>query len=856
MAPALPAPNLRIFRMLRKKTLILVMLAVTLAVSGCKSAKERAEAHFASAKELLQKGDVDRAIVEFRNVFKLDPNSHDARMTFADLLEKRGDLAGAFGQYRQVIEQNPQDLPALKAAARIAANMSNWTEAAAQVKAGLALAPDDPELLAVKAATDYSAAITANDEAARKAAAAAAQAMIAKLPDDLLLRRVVIDSLMRDQDYDGAEREIDAAMQLAPKDKSFYGLKLSVLSARKDDAGIEAELKKMIAVFPDDPQMGLALVRWYVTHGELDQAEAYLQQAAAGPSTQAKLDLVGFLAKYRGPDAALAELDKIIAALPADQPTDQAAEPAAGQAGGKGAKAAAPAATVRTFRALRASILFDKGDRQKAIDEMKATLDGALETDETRRIKVALAKMQAQTGDMVSARALVEQVLAEDKGQLDAIKLKAGWLTQADSPDDAITLLRAALDAHPNDPEVMTLMAQAYERAGNHQLVGDMLSQAVQASNKAPDTSVRYAAFLVQDKKYLPAESVLVDALRLDPNNLQLLGPLGRLYVLMKDWPRATQVADKLDEIGTPEAKQAGEALRPAILAGQQNLDAAESYLQGLSAQGGSNAGPADIALLRAYLSSGDTAKAQELAQQMLAKDPANPQLRFIAATVQAASGDQAGAEAALRALVKDNPKWVPAWLSLINMFGAAGQEPEARSTLDAALQAAPDSPDLLSIRATFLERDGDVDGAIKIYDQLYQQNSGNLILANNLASLLASYHGKDPASLDRAYAIARRLQDTQVPAFQDTYGWITYLRGDPQGALSYMESAAKGLPKDPLTQFHLAEVYRALSRPDDAKAQYAKVVALVKPDDKRDFVETARSLMNGTPKPDAPKGG
>jgi hypothetical protein len=41
--------------------------------------------------------------------------------------------------------------------------------------------------------------------------------------------------------------------------------------------------------------------------------------------------------------------------------------------------------------------------------------------------------------------------------------------------------------------------------------------------------------------------------------------------------------------------------------------------------------------------------------------------------------------------------------------------------------------------------------------------------------------------------------------------------------------------------QFHLAEVYRAMKRPDDAKAQYVKVLAMVPADDPRAFVKTTR---------------
>lgn len=825
--------------MLRKQA-ILVMLAATLTLAGCKTAQQRAQEHFAAAKEFVAKGDLPHAVVEFRNVFQLDGKNRDARMAYAQMLKGHGDLPAAYGQYNQITEWYPSDLEAVRDAARTAAEISNWAEAKRQVTVGLALAPTDPDLLAVKAAVDYSAGVSSQDSKAWQAAAKTAADMVPQRPDDMLLRRVVFDSLMRTQEFDAAEREADDAIARMPKEKSLYELKLSALAARKDDPGIEAELKKMVGLFPDDPAMGATLLRWYVAKGQLDAAEAFLRQMVAShtgaAAAQPELDLVGFLARYRGPDVALAELDKIIAAPPQT--------------------AADASITVRTFRALRASILFDKGQHQQAMDEMKATLDGAPDGDETRRIKVALAKMEAAGGDMVGARALVEQVLSEDKGQPEAVKLKASWLIQGDNPDDAITLLRSALDAHPNDVEAITLMAQAYERLGNHQLLGDMLSQAVQASNAAPEQSIRYAAFLVQDKKYTTAESVLLDSLRLDPTNVGLLAPLGQLYVLMQDWPRAGQVADRLDQIGTPAAQRAADGLRPAILAGQKKTDEAVGFLQGLAAQGGTGARAADVAILRTYMANGELDKAQAFVQEMLAKTPDDPQVRFLSATVDLASGKAAAAEATYRALVKEDPKRVAVWIALIGELGGSGQDKAARAALDEGLAALPDSPDLLQIRAGYLEHDGDPDGAIKIYDQLYQKNSENTVLANNLASLLTTYHGTDPQSLDRAYAIARRLQGTTVPAFEDTYGWISYLRGDVQGALPYLVDAATKMPKEALAQYHLAEVYRALNRPEDAKTYYARVVDLAGPDDTRPFVEAARSMLKGTPVPDAPKGG
>lgn len=826
---------------MRKSVLVLSMVAAMGLLAACESSEDRAARHFASAQALVAAGDFDRATIEFRNVFELTPQNRDARMAFAAMLETREALPQAYAQYAQVVDQTPGDLDALRAAARIAATLSNWPAARTQVTAALALAPDAPDLLAVKAGADYAEAVTGRDDAARVTAADTAATLLATQPDNLLLHQVVIDNLIREQRFSAALEAVDTAITLAPQNKDLYLIRISVLLALQDEPAVETQLQDMVARFPDDPAMGATLLRWYVSRNELDPAEAYLRSAAAN-DTAGELDLVGFLARFRSPEAALAELDRIIGAgtIPAAAPATDGADPADPDA-----------VTLATFRALRASLRFDAGAREEAIAEMQSILTGAGASDETRRVKATLARMLFTTGDAVGARALVEEVLAEDASNVEAVKLKAAWLIDGDQVDEAVALLRSGLDANPRDTQIMTLLVQAYERLGNRGLMGDMLSQAVVASNNAPEESVRYASFLATDGSFLPAETVLIDALRLDPDNLSILRPLGQIYVALQDWPRATSVADRLEEIGGDEGVTAGRGLRAAILQGQQRTDEAVGYLQGLVADG--NAGlAAQIAIIRTYLDNGERDRARDFVAELRAAAPEDASLRFIEATVQSAIGETEAATATFRALVAEEPGRLQVWIALVRHLGLSDPQ-AARAALDEALVALPEAGDLLLIKAGYLEQDRDIPGAIAIYEQLYAQNSSNQILANNLASLLATHQAQDPASVERAYLVARRLRGTTVPAFADTFGWITHLRGDSAEALPYMETAAAGLTQDPQVQFHLAEVYRALSRPEDAKAQYARVLALVPETDTRPFVQSARTLATGNPQPDPP---
>jgi tetratricopeptide (TPR) repeat protein len=818
---------------------------------ACESSRDKAARHLASALQLVEKGDGDRALVEFRNVFQLDPENIEARRDFADFLVTRGDLGGAYGQYQAVIDRAPGDQAALRGAAQVAARMNNWPEAGRQAGALLALLPQDPELVAIKLAADYAAAVSTGATEARDTLATQATAMLQTRPDDIYLHRVVIDAMAQKKDFAGARVACDAAIKLFPKDAALYALRVSLLAALDDKPGVEAALIDMDQRFAD-PGAGQALLRWYVSNRQIDKAEAWLRGkvgAEGNAGLAARVQLILFLKQFRSPEAALAEVEAALKVAPATAP-DGAANGTANGTGGAnpaganpaGPNPAGPAITATGLRVLGASILFDQGKQDAGIAGMKAILDGATDadraTEEIRNVKVTLARMYLTTGDLVQSRALVEEVLKDEPGHVEGSKLKSGWLIDEDKTDDAVAVLRSALESAPRDAETMSLLAAAYGRAGNRDLQSDMLAQAVEASGKAPAESLRYANFLVGDQKYLPAETLLVDALRLDPANLDLLAAMGDLYIRMKDWPRAEGVAARLEDIGTPQSRNIADRLRPVILSQRDTVGAAVDYLRGLAQ--GSNDLRNQIALISAYLADGKVTEAKALAADILAKAPNDLQARFIMASVKGATGDGAGAIADFRALVTEDAKNAQGWIALIRQSAQVNGQPSVAPLIDEALSHLPDQPDLLLMKANILEANQDIDGAIAIYDLLYKQNSDDLVVANNMASLLSSYRSDQP-SLDRAWAVARRLNGTQVPAFADTYGWLAHLRGQTTEALPYLETAAKGLDQDPMVHFHYAEALKAAGRADEAKAQYTRALELVPQDDPRAFVAAAR---------------
>ncbi|MEO0566872.1 MAG: tetratricopeptide repeat protein [Pseudomonadota bacterium] len=773
-----------------------VLLASSLALlAACDSAEERAEGHFQTALEFIEDGDFSRATIEFRNVFKLNGNHHEARLAFARMLRENRDFSQSYSQFLRLVEQDPQNLEGQLALAQMAIELGNWEEAERHGKAAFDLAPDNPEAQAAKVALDYRDAVQDQDAEARQGAVEAAQGLLEDNPTSFAAQQVVIDHSIREQDWPAARAALDSAIASVPSMQGLYVLRLSVLNEMGEMDEVEAQFKDMIARFPEDEANRRNFLQWYLSQGNLDGAEAFLRDQIdpEEDSPDARLALVSFLAQARGAEAARAELDQQISSNP----------------------------DMVVLRTLRAALAFDQGDTEAARTELEEVLAAnPAPTSPINDAKITLARIDFAEGNTVGARARVEEVLEADPSHVEAMKMKAGWLVDDDQTGDAIIILREALGHSPRDADIMTLLASAHERNGSRTLMAEMLSLAVEASGNAPAESLRYANFLSSDDKALSAEDVLLDALRLQPQNQELLGALGVLYLNMQDWGRADGVITRLGQLenGTVMANE----LNARKLAAQGQEEDLIAFLEGLSTEGGGT----KLGLIRAHISRGNVEAALTEIDSALAETPNDLSLRFVRGSVLAGAQDFDAAEATFRAILEEAPQSERGWLALYRLKRAAGEPEAASGVLDEALTALPEAPQLLWTRAGEYELAGNIDGAIEIYESLYARNSSNLIIANNLASLLST-HQEDADSLQRAWQIGRRLQGSDVPAFQDTYGWIAYQRGDLDAALAHLEPAAEGIPDDPRVQYHLGATYAALGNIDAALAQFQKVTEM-----------------------------
>ncbi|WP_198654809.1 tetratricopeptide repeat protein [Albibacillus kandeliae] len=784
---------------------VLVLLLSFLALAACDSSEERAEEHFKSGLELIDKGDIERATIELRNALKLNNEHVPARLAFARILRDGGNDRTAYSQYLTVAEQEPQNFEAQIALSEMALENYDMAELKKHSEQALEIEPANLEAMSLNNTQQYLSAMDAKDDAAMQAGVVKARELLEQDSSLVSARKVLIDDLVRKQQWEEALSQLQKAIEASPKEYELYRFRLSVLDRLGDTDNLRAELENTVSVFPENPEIKQALLSFYVKHNDLDAAEAFLRKEAESDDPAKTSQLISFVLQFRGPEAATAELERVL--------SDGRLPP-------------------MMFKAQLAQLKYRGGDLAGAIADMQAVVDenqpaeGEAASPELNNVKVDLARMYAQQGNMVEARRLVENVLSVDSANPEASKLKANWLIQDDKTDDAIVLLRDALSNSPEDASLMTLMASAYERQGNKELMAEMLSQAMEASRDAPTETLRYARYLMAEEQMLPAESVLIESLRANPDNLELLAMLGGLYIKMENWAQAKGVITRLNELGTDQATNAALSLQAQSLAGQNRNEDLVAMLQGVEGNPGTKKA-ANIAIFRTRASTDGPEGALNFVEDLLKDAPGDPDYTYLKAGALVALQRPDEAEAIYRDLVTQNPQKPRLWATLHRLYLLKGDTEKASETLREAMEANPDSAELKLSMAQEVERSGDIEAAIKLYEELYETHSNSVVVANNLASLLAD-NRQDEASLAKAYAVARRLRGTETPALQDTYGWIAFRQGNVEEALPYLKAASDALANDPTVQYHYAKALAAAGRTEDALEQFKKSAAML----------------------------
>ena len=773
-------------------------------VAGCGSPDQRAQGYYESGMALIEKKDDLGARLELLKAVKYKSDKVEVWRALAGI-DERTKSQSLFLDLRRVVELDANDLEARLKLARIMVGGGAAEAALKVVDAANEGEKPNAALHALRAVI----LLRTNDSAG---AVREAQRAFEIDPGNVDAVSLLASKKLSDGDADGALKLLDT-ITVDPKDETRIALQKIQIYARKGDLPKEESLlRKVISLNPNEPAYRSQLIQVLVAQRRFDEAEKeFRTRVQANPAdSKASLDLVRFLNLVKGPDVAQAELENRI------------------KAGGD----------VFDYQIALAELNVAQSKISEATQSLQALASTASTADRKLTAQVKLAEIYVSKGNIAAAEPLISEIIGKDRRNTGALKLRAAINIDKGQIDSAISDVREALIDQPKSPELLMLLAVAYERAGKNELADRQYADALKSSGMNPDVALRYVAFLQRRGDAPHAENVLTEVSGRNPNNLQVLSSLGQIKLTRQNWAGALAVADAIARVS--DGRVLADQIRASALAGQNKIDESIAALEDAH-QAAPNAVQPVVSLVSAYVRQGKTDKAVALLQDMNKKFPANAQILVLIGQTKLSQNKEGEALQSFKEAVAQQPKDPIGYGALSDLYIRQKDFEASGNVLQAALKELPADVNLRLSFAGLQILKGNYDGAIAQYEAILKDQPNSPVAINNLASLLLDYRS-DKESLDRASSLSEALKNSNVPQFQDTLGWAQHRRGEFKDAISTLEGAAAKVPNAAVVHYHLGMSYAAAGHSEKA-AEQLKTALSLEPDGTA-LKESIRSAM------------
>lgn len=751
---------------MRFETVAVLVIATLLA--ACSGPEARKAAYLAKGREYLATDNLSKARLEFRNAVQLDPNDAEASFLAGQAAQRLGNVREAVEMFQASIQANHQHLGARAQLALIYAAGGSPAKAIELVEPGLAIAPDNPDLLTSRGAARQRLGDTAG-------ARADAERAVRIAPTN----EYAVALLASIYDRSGeTQRAIDLVSNAARAPAASADLHLVLaqlyLDANRHDDAVR-ELRLAVAAEPHKLELRYRLAEVLLAGKDVDAAEAALRAAVAQApdSADAKLMLANVLASGRSDEAAEAELRR----MSASSPDDMQLRLGLGQ-----------------FYVSRNKILQAEAVYRQIIKD-----DGTGPSGLTARNRLASAYLSSNQLD--AAAPLIDQVLKENPRDNDALFARARLSLARGTSDAAIADLRAVQRDQPNAISVQRLLARAYLQNEDPTLAEETLRAAVQSSQGDSGVRLDLAQMLMRTDRVDLALPMLEKLAAEQPGNLAVLEALFEAQIARKDVAGARRSAG-LVQTATP-GLYTGNYMRGIAESAADKPDAARAAFERALAVSPAAIEPLS-ALVRLDLGQRHPDQAIGRLDGVIAQFPRDPELRNLRGEVLASLKRTDAAIATFREAVALAPSWTPPYRGMSAAYAAVGRNEDAIKTLQAGIKVSNGAPLLITDLAGLYERLGRIDEAMAQYDEVLKRDPDSAVGANNLAMLLVTYR-RDQSSLDHARALAARLANSRNALFMDTWGWVLYKRGEYGEATRALQRAVDKAPQAPELRYHLA---------------------------------------------------
>lgn len=798
----------------------LALACAALLLAACDSPEQKAAKAYERAVAYYEAGDDARAMVELRNVLRLQPKNAEAIYHVGLILERGEKYLDAYQAFQAAVGEKPDFVAAQYRYGRLALRGGEVEVAERAVQAIEQSAPESVDGLALRAALML-------QQGDVQRAKELAQSVLERSPGQELAVGVVVGALRQRGRLDEAIAFLNAAIDADPKDLSSRLLRIALLEESGDKPAVIAAYGDLVALAPDNPDYRLALANFLQEGARLAEAEAVVREILArglrSPKTvPALMDLVFRQHGFPGVEA---EYARLIAASPDDHSLRLALADAYSQQG--------------------------KSDLARATLEQVLTM--APDAPVANDARAQMAWLDLAAGDQTAAVKLADDVLSRDSRHQQANLLKGKVALSERQWDEAVRSARGALGADPGWLPGLRLMADIQLEKGERDAAAETLRQILRSSPTDLEAAGQLAGILARRGDRDAAIKIWDQVAETAPDATPALLARAALNTIGRNWLAAQLDIERLAQTPGQEAEAA--RLAGFMHLGQRSYpQAQEAFARAAELQ--PESWEATVGLVQAYLEAGDADRALSFLEARRAQMPDDALAYELIGEVLAGSGKAKEAEAALREAIRLRPTWSTPYRQLAALLTRAGDAAGVVAVHEAELAQRPGEPRLLLELGAAQISANQIEMALATYAEILEKLPDNDLAANNWSALVADHRYGRPQELQRALALAGRFQSSDNPSFLDTLGWLHFRNGDYPAAVALLDRAVALAPDRATYRYHFGMALERDGQKGRAAEELAKAISGAETYVGRDEAEATYRRLEAELSRPAPAGG
>ncbi|MDP8567768.1 tetratricopeptide repeat protein [Methylophilus aquaticus] len=747
-------------------------------LSACSTPEESAKSHLDSANAYLRDGNTKKAVLEFKNVLQIQPNSVPAIYGMALAFQHDNDWGKVYQFSLRVIELEPKHIDANLKLATLYMASNEMEKAMDRLSLLESLAPDNAEFLGTKSAFLFKSGD------AKGAVDVASRALKLNPKNAQAIIILASESNTRGS-YAETLTILDEGLKNIPEDNSLKLLRIETLEKNQQIADAQKELKKLINQYPDNLEYLKHLAYLHNKLGQVDQAEIVLKTIIKQkPDENAAIfDLIKYIRSTKGDVPALQVLDEFIA-IQNDN------------------------AELSFFKVFFLNSVNRKEDAKKLLVQIA---QNSSDLESAHKAQSMMAFNAFIAGNKSESIKLITQVLREDSRHVQALLLKAAIEMNDSDYKSAIADLRIILKDSPDNAPALVALAQAHETAGEKELSEKYFKRAADVSVTNTNFSLPYVEYLIRNNQLDQAKRAIEPILAANPKDPKVLKYMAAIKISSGDLLGAESIGKDIKSIDT----QTSDQILGAVYVNQKNFDEGISALERNYASDPQNS-EALLSLVKSLVNADRKAEAAKMLQQIVTNNPSNIRPKIMLAQVLIKMHDNNAAINQYRTIIKDHPDQLDAYQQLGELLADINRLGESKEVLNDGIKNVSNAKTLQLLLANVYQREGSVDNAINLYAEFLKIYPDSVVAKNNYISLVTDFK-TDSVSLKKAYTLSRELKGSPSPYIQDTIGWIAFKVGQYDEARIALLKATDASPKTAIFFFHLGMAQASLADKDNA---------------------------------------